>query len=193
MRVGNILILISLCLFFILGYRSIQLYDELQAKKKEAQSLSDSYRKISDSLQKQIEITNLLKHKTDLLFNELRQTATDDASMRKEKLDSFKINSVSITKVNEPSVYKKAVALEREGFEALLNNQFDNALNKFSRAENTLPSYHMVYEISLYLTKSKDKFNDPVMAIQLKKTIVKQYSWGAPSDILSQIRRQIQE
>lgn len=192
MRGGNILILISLCLMFIFGYRSIRLYDQLQAKKNEAESLSDSHRKVSDSLQKQIDITNLLQQKNDSLFKELRNSGTNSAQARTRILDSLKSNSVSITRVNDPSVYKKAVALEREGFKALLNNQFDNALTKFSEAERTLPSYHMVYEISSYLKQSKDKFSDPAMAIQLKKTIVKQYSWGAPSDILSQIRRQIQ-
>lgn len=92
---------------------------------------------------------------------------------------------------NINAIEEKALVYERNGFESLLKNNFDNALTNFTMAEATSPSFHMAYEISRLLKSKKSNFGDEAIRQKIKVQIVKKYSWKAPADLLDSLKKQI--
>ena len=72
---------------------------------------------------------------------------------------------------------QKALDLERQGFENILSNNINEAINNFKDCDNTYPQFHSAYEIKNFLIKNKSSD---------LKTICKgvlQYTWKMPDDI----------
>jgi len=68
---------------------------------------------------------------------------------------------------------------EKDGFDCLLNRDYDGALKSFISAENVYPGYHNCYEIERYL-KSNGDLNDkssPKWNVLYKK-LISDWSWG---------------
>jgi cell division protein FtsL len=76
-----------------------------------------------------------------------------------------------------------AAAKEREGFQALIDGQYDRAIAAFQSAENAYNGYHMVYDLAILLRRNKAKMNDPAGKKAVFQTIVKSYSYKAPADL----------
>lgn len=80
-----------------------------------------------------------------------------------------------------------AAAREREGFQALINGDYDHAIAAFQTAENAYNGYHHVYELAVLLRRSKAQLNDPAKKKEVFQTIVKRYSYGAPPDLWAKV------
>lgn len=87
------------------------------------------------------------------------------------------------------SVVKDA---ELKGFQEIAKGNYPAALSDFSKAEALYPGYHNVYEIknALNAALSDGTVNDTEKQL-LFQNIINNWSWGAPNDILSQIKAQI--
>lgn len=74
----------------------------------------------------------------------------------------------------------KAKYEEEIGFEFLLNKDVVNAINAFTKSENSYNKYHQVYEISKYLRENKSNLMDPNSYLWKKvfKDMTKSYSYG---------------
>ena len=82
------------------------------------------------------------------------------------------------------------VALERQGFEAILERDIDAALDAFTEARRLWPDYHNVAEIQRYLAqlqKSRPSL-EPSDWVNINRTILTEYSWGMPPDIRAELR-----
>jgi hypothetical protein len=77
---------------------------------------------------------------------------------------------------------------EREGFQNLLAGNFDDAIKSFQASEDATNSYHQVYELARLLRSRKDAMNDENQRKEIFQLIVDKYSYGAPSDLLNQLR-----
>ena len=85
--------------------------------------------------------------------------------------------------------YKKALKYEREGYINLLSSRYDKAIKSFENSERIYPTFHQVYEISRLLKKNRNKL--PQQKKRIFNEILDNYSWGAPSDLLEEMRKQI--
>lgn len=84
--------------------------------------------------------------------------------------------------------YQQAAAAERAGFEALLDGDFNTAIQKFQDSENSVNGYHQVYEIHKLLTKNRKDLDDPRKRREILQIIVRDYYRGAPKDLLERLR-----
>ena len=96
-------------------------------------------------------------------------------------------------KLNDLPKYQQAAILEQEGFIALTNNKFNEALVKFSQAEKVSPSFHMTYEISRLLKKEKENLDKPETQKEIKQKIVNQYNWKAPKEQITVLKKQVNQ
>ena len=77
---------------------------------------------------------------------------------------------------------------ERAGFESLLAGKYDDAIVSFQASEDAYNTYHQVYELARLLRSRKKDLNDESRRKEMLQLIVDRYSYGAPSDLLDQLR-----
>ena len=176
-KYNSILPLIFLAIMFGFGIYAFSLYTKLENAKLEL-------------TKKQIEI-DTLQSKNNAFVALMQNSISESSSAQTNTIfDSVKSVNTEITKLTNPSKYNQAVQLEKDGFTALKNNQFEVALVKFTQAEKILPSYNMVYEIGKTLRKNKANFNNKEYQKKIIDTILKKYSWGAPKILVNEIKQQ---
>lgn len=84
--------------------------------------------------------------------------------------------------------YERATAREREGFYYLIEGEYDAAIEAFGDAERIYPSLHSVYEIRRLLRQNRDSLDTPAVRTRVLQTIVEEYSWGVPSEIIAELK-----
>jgi hypothetical protein len=95
----------------------------------------------------------------------------------------------------DEAAYKKiqnvqlAAQKERQGFEALLSGNDDDAVADFRASDAAYPTYHQVFELARLLTSHKKELGDPVGRQAIFKTILDHYSYGMPDDIRSELAK----
>lgn len=87
--------------------------------------------------------------------------------------------------------YDRATAHEREGFRHLMEGDYDAAIAAFGEAERIYPSLHSVYEIRRLLQANREQLSDPDTRARVIETIVEDYSWGVPSEIVAALRSEV--
>ena len=98
-----------------------------------------------------------------------------------------------------PTSLKNEADNERAGFQAIVNGNLSNARAYFGYAYKQSPQHHNVDEIYNKLlteatTQKYDNANDSEKQKILKElfqTIIDKYSWGAPEDVLNQIKSRL--
>jgi len=77
---------------------------------------------------------------------------------------------------------------EREGFQSLIDGNYDDAINSFQESEDSFNTYHNAYDIAKLLRENKTRLNDPTVKKEVFKTIVNKHSYGAPSDLFKEVK-----
>ncbi|MEO6589792.1 MAG: DUF308 domain-containing protein [Pyrinomonadaceae bacterium] len=77
---------------------------------------------------------------------------------------------------------------EREGFENLIAGDYESSINAFQTSEDAWNGYHNTYDIARLLRKNKTQMDEPGKKKEVFGIIVSQYSYGAPTDLLEQIK-----
>jgi len=85
--------------------------------------------------------------------------------------------------------FKAAAKFETQGFTHLLAGELDQAITAFTNAEVNATSYHQVYEIARLLHKERANLDDPEKRRQVYQQIVNDMSYGAPPEMLEQLRK----
>ena len=152
--------------------------------------------------------SQLKKTKSDLeIKNTHLEAAQEDISSLNDSLETQQVllahllDSINNIYVKDEAVkkrvsnaigkdYKSAISFEREGFQLILNNEFEKAIEVFGASEKAYPSFHQVYEINRFLKKNRNLFNTPRGQKIIKRKIIKDFSWKAPSDLLEQLKSQ---
>ena len=90
-----------------------------------------------------------------------------------------------------PSSEAEVAALERKGFQALIDRNPGEALAAFEQAEALMPKYHNVAAIRALLADHQSDLADPDAQAwsKLYRVILTRYSWGMPSDLRPKLRR----
>ena len=193
----NIIILIFLGLMLTAGIIAVRSYNQVEKQKKENLALVIK-------LKEKDAVNEGLKQQTDSITRELTKLlSSNDSSGHRtnSKWDTekttlirkLKIVNEEYTKSNNQSAYQKAYDLEKEGFEALVNNNFDLALEKITLAEKISSGFHMCFEISELLKKKQKEFKDPEIQKEIKQQIIEKYSWKAPAESLSLLKSQVKK
>ena len=82
---------------------------------------------------------------------------------------------------------------EQKGFEALLAQDVDTAINAFAEAERLSPTYHNVAEIHRLLASKRELLaaKDLQEWQSVYKPIVGRYSWGIPPEMLNRLKDEL--
>lgn len=191
----NITILVFLALMAAAAIFSVYSYSNLEKEKKKKQAALDKLEetlKINENLK--LKTDSLTKQITALLSTEDSSGHRTDSKWNTEKttlIRELKNVNETYTRVNDLSAYQKAYILEKEGFEALVSNNFELALEKISAAEKTSPNFHMCYEISNLLRSNREKLKDEETQRNIKRQIIEKFSWKAPAALLSKLKEQV--
>jgi len=86
------------------------------------------------------------------------------------------------------SKYERARKHEINGFNALVQENFNVALESFQEASDVYPKLHSVSEISRLLNSKKDEFDNIEVQKDIYRTIVEKYSWKVPKDIVQELK-----
>ncbi len=194
MSKNNILISVLLLLMLTSGIFLWMGFKDLNDQRKELNNEKDDLDQVRKDLKSKLietdSLLNIQKTITDKIVKEIPQGNPAD-SLHK-LIFKYKKNAESVNKiVDDPE--KLALQFEKDGFNALINNQFTIALDKFMKAEKASPSFHMAYEISRLLKSEKANLENPAIQRKIKKQIIDKYSWRAPVDLLKKLRAQIKE
>jgi hypothetical protein len=87
--------------------------------------------------------------------------------------------------------FAAASELERQGFERLLERNFNGARRAFEAVERTYPSFHQAYEIARLLQREQSRLPSPEVQRRVLTRIISDYSWKAPADLLTAIERSL--
>jgi hypothetical protein len=80
-----------------------------------------------------------------------------------------------------------AAAEEREGFEHLLNERYQEAVDAFKAAEAAYKSYHSVYELARYIQTNRARLESADTRQDALREILSRYSYGVPDDIIRKL------
>lgn len=145
-----------------------------------------------DNKQHVVLTTNLIalvldESETEQLFNGL-------ASSTEENVSSVgKIGIATITSVQEnKSKYQSAIEYEAKAFDALVNEDFVNAIKYLDLAEKVYPSFHQVYEINSLLKKNIANIQDEKTKAAVIRKIVFELNWKAPQPQLNQLKEMME-
>lgn len=193
----NIITIACLLLMVIFGIWASRMYADLKEQKKNVDNEKAKTAETLAKLQVQLDSNLLLKKKYDTITRQLSESLLRSETSPVNKTSDIKLLQ-DLKSINQSSAilnnrngYVQASQLEKDGYSALVNDQFDIALARFTEAEKISPSIHMSYEISRYLKKNKDMFASPDVRKEIKKEIIKKYSWGAPQTQLSRMKEQV--
>jgi hypothetical protein len=77
---------------------------------------------------------------------------------------------------------------EREGFQSLIDGDYDGAIKSFQEAEDSFNTYHNVYDIAKLLRENRSRIDDPAVKKEVFKTIVNRHAYGAPPDLFKEVK-----
>lgn len=115
-------------------------------------------------------------------LDSLRKNVTKELSLVQEQTAPTLIEGRVVSKL--VSVAKH----ERLGFEAILGQDVDSAIQQFGLASTTWPDYHNVSEIEKQLIKAKATLNTNENWSKFNKLVLQKYSWGMPADLRSKFK-----
>lgn len=151
-------------------------------------TLSSTYKLFLKTLQV-AETIAMAELKAEQVKETEEQTKKIEAEIESQKL---KIEESKIKSSNTHTKYETATQLEIEGFEYLLKDDIDNAIQSFKDAETVYPSFHNTYEIGRLLKAKKDDYNTKNTKIEVLEKIIKEYSWGMPPSVLKELTSKVQ-
>ena len=145
-------------------------------------SLSENYEQEISSLKKQI--AELESDNKDQLINKLDRISGNvkqEISLMRTKITNPESGALIDKK-------QQAITAERQGFEAIVKGDIDQALARFAQAKELWPTYHNVVEIYRLLTNNARVLSGagrdvPEQWAKVCGVILEKYSWGIPPDI----------
>ncbi len=110
---------------------------------------------------------------------------TAEKELEKEK----EVTKQLMPKGGASEKYTIASQWEEKGFNLLLSDNIDGAIEAFKEAEKIYPTYHNVYELQKVLTENKKKLanSKSAEAKAVLDMIVDQYSWGMDEETKSKL------
>ena len=85
---------------------------------------------------------------------------------------------------------KKAMEIERKGFEALTKRNFSFALQQFEQMEKVIPDFHHVYEIAREMRRYKTTLNQSATQTKIIKFIINDPR-ESPKDLVEKLKNMI--
>ena len=113
-------------------------------------------------------------------------------------VDSLRRSPESIPRVASPqsagagTQYERATARERDGFYQLIEGDYEAAIEAFGDAERIYPTLHSVYEVRRLLQRNRDSLDQANVRTRVLQTIVDEYAWGVPSEIIAALERELE-
>lgn len=126
------------------------------------------------------ELFNRILNVAESIANTEQAALQNDIKEKEVEQDKIELEKLKIEQSNIDLPQVKQ--FESDGYQAILDGDFENGLLNFTNCENAYPRYHNAYDISTYLKFVKTKNVDPKTII---KTVLDKYSYGMTSEMKS--------
>lgn len=158
---------------------------EMENKRDQAKTEFEKFQNQIASFKKQLNDTNNSSNceQTQKALGDLQQSVTN-----LQQSAQLTTQSLNTSESGETQKYRIARDKEREGFQDLINGDYDGAQAAFEASENAYNSYHNVYELARLVRDNKSQLSNPAKKKEVFQKIVKDLSYGAPPDLLAQIK-----
>lgn len=118
------------------------------------------------------------------LYNSFKDSPDED--LKKLATTAIKIRE---TIKNEEKITRDiAEEKQREGFQSLIDGNYDNAAKAFQEAEDAKNGYNAVYELARLIRANKNQMGNDAKRKEIFKVIADKLSIGAPQDLLAKIK-----
>lgn len=160
---------------------------ELQNQLSSVQETIAQAKKVSTSAQVQQQLDDADKKLTtlqDTAQTTKQSLSTSESKATQDFRDVRQNNKIAASGNDLPT----AKAKEREGFQNLIDGNYDQAIAAFQAAETAYNSYNSVYEIARLLRQNRSQMADPATKKQVLQRIATDYPHGAPDDLLQRVK-----
>ncbi len=190
--IGLALILLG---YYYYTFELIEAKKELDLIQKTKVGLTDEVKNLEV---RRIELINIVKQfdSVKTLQQKIISSSEDKNTVNEGRT---LLKKVSMQAAKSPSVIKSgssnldlAIKMEKDGFSYVLKKDLNNAIQSFKASENAFNGYHVVYEIALYLERSKGAVTEnPNVWNDIYKRLLKDYSWSMPKEYKTKLIEQI--
>lgn len=187
----NIFILFCLALMAVAVFFALQLYLKLDDSEKRNASLLEENKRLLEENKIRVKVLDSTAIAEKIKNMHESSSNPEDSVNNIKKIEQYKTDNENFIKQTDSSAYQKAVQLEKDGFNAIIENKFDVALLKFNEIVAISPSFHSAYEISRMLASNKAKFTDAATQKYLKEQVATKYKWKAPAEKINIIKAQL--
>jgi hypothetical protein len=171
---------------------------QLEAKKIKEDELADKLQKSQEAIAELRRLQREKPEKAEEINKKLLAAKIDavkiDSSMQQVEQNvaqlSQRIGAPVVSESARSTRLKRATQKEREAFESLLSGEYDRAIEAFEETEIIYPTFHQVYEIGRLLRRNRSKLDIPDERRKIFIEIAQKHSYGAPRDLLFEIRKQ---
>lgn len=133
-----------------------------------------------------------LKQEIQEIIQKHMQEKLRELSINHNERESDKLikaaTSVQSPITDELIKYQSALRSERQGFQYLIDANYEKAIIAFEEAENIYPKFHQVYEIANHLKSNQSLFDAPNTRSQIIKPITEEMAWKAPKDLMDALQ-----
>lgn len=170
--------------------------DEIQTgdgQSAEPPAQSEAVTRVAEDIDLKI---NSLRENLDREVQQIQQTATRAPLPQQQQIEPTQQQPTAAPAEPAPTTRgEQAAAFERAGFEAILDRDFEAALEAFSEARRTWSTYHNVAEIQRHLAKLKKKGTpiDEAKWAAIDRAILTEFSWGMPPDLRERFRVRVDD
>lgn len=187
----NLLILFCLALMAASVFFALQLYLKLDDSEKRNAALLKENEGLLEKNRAQVKMLDSIAIAEKIKNIHESSSNPEDSAKNIKRIEQYKTENENFIKQTDSSAYQKAVQLEKDGFNAIIENKFDVALLKFNEIVAISPSFHSAYEISRMLANNKAKFTDAATQKYLKEQVATKYKWKAPAEKINIIKAQL--
>lgn len=171
---------------------------QLEQKKKEGNELADQLKKsredIAELRRQQDEKPEKAEEINKKLMEAKANAIETEVSMQQVQNNvaqlSQRVGAPAASESAGLSRKQRAARKERQAFELLLAGEYDRAIEAFEETEIIYQTFHQVYEIGRLLRRNRSKLDIPEERRKIYKIIVDEMSYGAPRDLLQELRKQ---
>jgi len=171
---------------------------QLEEKKNKEDELADQLQKrekaIAELRRQQLEKPEKAEEINKKILAAKIDAVNIDASMQQVEqnvaLLSQRIGAPVLSESARSTRLRGATQKEREAFKLLLSGEYDRAIEAFEETEIIYPAFHQVYEIGRLLRRNRSKLEIPDERRKIFIEIANKYSYGAPRDLLLELRKQ---
>lgn len=169
--------------------RKTELADNIALAQSQLNTVLDSTQKIKELA---VQLTNSMPASptTEKIIEHIQQTVRGIDTAGKYAVANIDMKS-STFRVSKERNMTLAKQKWENGFDALVKNDIEAAINSFTASENACNGYHHAYELARYLRSKANIAADPEGRKEIIRTVLGKYSGFAPPESITALKKEL--